>query len=53
MATATVSPALTSEQVRAAVADVPDVWLEDEDGFEGPEAVREAYVDQITRRLSR
>ena len=53
MATATVSPTLTSEQVQEAVAEVPDVWLEDEPGFVGPAAVRAAYVEQITRRLAR
>ena len=53
MATAEVAPALTTDQVRAAVAEVPDVWLEGEDGFDTAAAVREAYVEQITRRLAR
>lgn len=53
MATAEVRPSLTEEQVRAAVGDVPDLWLEDEQGFDSPAAVREAYVDQVSRRLVR
>ena len=53
MATADVSPTLTQDQVQSAVADVPDLWLEDEDGFDSPGAVREAYVEQILRRLAR
>jgi hypothetical protein len=53
MATAEVHPGLTEDQVRAAVDDVPDLWLADEDGYDSPAAVRDAYVDQITRRLAR
>ena len=53
MATAEVNPSLTEGQVRAAVDDVPDVWLSEEPGFDSPTAVRDAYVDQITRRLAR
>jgi hypothetical protein len=53
MATAAVQPQLTTAQVEAAVADVPDLWLEGEDGFDSPAAVRAAYLDQITRRLAR
>ena len=53
MATEEVHPSLTPEQVRAAVAEVPDAWLEGEDGFDSPDAVRAAYVDQVLRRLAR
>jgi hypothetical protein len=53
MATAEVSPTLTEAEVTAAVAEVPDVWLEGEDGFDSAAAVRAAYVEQITRRLVR
>jgi hypothetical protein len=53
MATASVSPVLTEEQVRAAVDDVPNVWLTDEPGFDSPAEVRAAYVEQILRRLAR
>ena len=53
MATADVQPALTKEQVRAAVDAVPDVWLEGEEGFGSPADVRDAYVDQLMRRLAR
>ncbi|GAA2753099.1 HipA family kinase [Kitasatospora cinereorecta] len=38
--------------VAAAVAAIPAVWLEDEPGFESPEAVREAYAAQLTARLA-
>ena len=34
------------------VADVPDVWLEDEPGFATADAVREAYVTQLLRRVA-
>jgi hypothetical protein len=53
MATTTVTPTLTQEQVTAAVAEVPDVWLEGEEGFGSPAEVRAAYVDQLLRRLAR
>lgn len=53
MATAEVSPTLTPDQVRTAVDDVPDLWLEGEEGFASPAAVRDAYVDQLSRRLAR
>ena len=53
MATAEVTPALTEAQVRAAVDEVPDVWLEGEEGFDSPAAVRDAYVDQLMRRSAR
>ena len=52
MATAEVALTLTEAQVRSAVDDVPDLWLDGEEGFASPAAVRDAYVDQITRRLA-
>jgi hypothetical protein len=51
MATAAVTPSLTTSQVAAAVDEVPDLWLEDEAGFDSPAAVRAAYVGLIGRRL--
>jgi hypothetical protein len=49
-ATATVTPSLSEEQLVAAVADVPDAWLEDEPGFASPESVRQAYVAKLAER---
>ena len=34
------------------VADVPDVWLADEPGFASTDAVRAAYVGQLTARVA-
>lgn len=31
---------------------VPDAWLEDEPGFDSPDALREAYVDHLLRRVA-
>ncbi len=42
---------VTRERLEQAVALVPDVWLEDEPGFEDAAAVRAAYVDHLVRRL--
>ncbi|HEX4698563.1 MAG TPA: HipA family kinase [Actinomycetes bacterium] len=46
------TPWVTSESLRSAVADVPDEWLDGEPGFDGPGAVRSAYIDQLAARLS-
>ena len=46
------SPLVTAELLEAAVTDVPDVWLHGEPGFPSPEAVRDAYVGQLTARLA-
>jgi len=45
------TPLVTDELVRAAVAEVPELWLSDEPGFESADAVRVAYVDQLLGRL--
>ncbi len=50
-ADAALVPALTPEVLREAVALVPDEWLRDEPGFEGPEEVRSAYVEYLSARL--
>jgi hypothetical protein len=52
MATAVVAPALSDQQVRDAIADVPDLWLTDEPGFDSPDAVREAYAAMLLERLA-
>ena len=46
------APLVTSDAVEQAAALVPDVWLVDEPGFDGPDAVRAAYVDHLLRRLA-
>ena len=43
-----VTEALLGEVLRL----VPDVWLDGEPGFERADAVRAAYVDHLTRRVS-
>ena len=47
-----VQPSLERDQLEAAVADVPDTWLEGEEGFDSPEAVRHAYVHKLLQRLA-
>jgi hypothetical protein len=44
------APRVTRPLLEEVLALVPDVWLEDEPGFAGPDAVREAYVAQLLRR---
>jgi hypothetical protein len=51
-ADAELAPRVTGETLRGAVADVPDAWLTGEPGFDGPDAVRMAYVGQLAGRLS-
>jgi hypothetical protein len=48
-ADAALAPLLTSELVRAAVALIPDRWL-DVPGFAGPAQVREAYATRLLAR---
>jgi hypothetical protein len=45
------APALTPEALRVAIDLVPDEWLRDEPGFEGPEEIRSAYVEYLSARL--
>jgi len=46
------APLVTAELLVAAVIDVPDEWLTSEPGFPSPDAVRDAYVGQLTARLA-
>ena len=46
------APLVTAELVAQAAARVPDLWLEDEPGFDTAQAVREAYVDHFARRVA-
>jgi hypothetical protein len=50
-AAAALAPLVTNEVLAAAVADVPDVWLADEEGFASPAEVRAAYVARLRARL--
>ena len=45
------APLVTAETLAAAVAEVPDVWLADEPGFDSVDAVRRAYVERLLARL--
>lgn len=40
------------ELLTEVVADVPDEWLTDEPGFDGPDAVRRAYVEVLLERAA-
>jgi hypothetical protein len=46
------APLLTQETLRSVVGLIPDEWLCDEPGFEGPQEVRSAYVDYLSARLA-
>jgi hypothetical protein len=50
-AAATLAPLVTAQALTAAVADVPDLWLTDEPGFDSPAQVRAAYVARLLARL--
>ena len=50
-ADSSLAPLVTDELVRAAVAQVPELWLSDEPGFDSVDAVRLAYVEQLLGRL--
>ncbi|GAA3394082.1 HipA family kinase [Cryptosporangium minutisporangium] len=45
------APRVTDAVLAAAVAEVPDVWLADEPGFDSVDHVRRAYVDRLRARL--
>ncbi|MFE1955285.1 HipA family kinase [Streptomyces sp. NPDC059524] len=51
-AAAELAPRVTEAVLAAAVADVPDVWLTDEPGFDSPDAVRRAYVETLHARVA-
>ncbi|MEV5609970.1 HipA family kinase [Streptomyces sp. NPDC052225] len=46
------APLVTAETLADAAAAVPDVWLVDEPGFDGPDAVRRAYVETLLERAA-
>ncbi|MER5195148.1 HipA family kinase [Streptomyces sp. NPDC002755] len=51
-ADAELAPRVTEELLRRIVAEVPDAWLADEEGFTTPDAVREAYVRYLHARAA-
>ena len=51
-ADASAAAALTVDVLQAAVATVPDGWLEDEPGFATADDVRAAYVEVLSGRLA-
>jgi hypothetical protein len=48
---AVMSASITPELVREIVALVPDAWLAADTAFGTPAAIRDAYVNHLTRRL--
>ncbi|MGW1895575.1 HipA family kinase [Streptomyces sp. NPDC002004] len=51
-AAADLAPRVTEELLTEAAALVPDEWLEGEAGFDGPDAVRRAYVAALLPRAA-
>lgn len=51
-AAATLAPRITEELLTEVTADVPDAWLDGEPGFDGPDAVRRAYVGVLLERAA-
>ncbi|HEU5006909.1 MAG TPA: hypothetical protein VFT67_08055, partial [Jatrophihabitantaceae bacterium] len=49
-ADAALAPRVTPAVLAAAAASVPEPWLAGEPGFDGPDAVRAAYVDELSAR---
>ncbi|MER6562788.1 HipA family kinase [Streptomyces sp. NPDC001027] len=46
------APRVTEELLRTIVAEVPDAWLDGEEGFATPDALREAYVRYLHARVT-
>jgi hypothetical protein len=51
-ADAALAPSVTEAVLREVVGLVPDEWLDDEPGFDGAEAVRDAYVGYLLTRVA-
>ncbi|MCW2599047.1 MAG: aminotransferase class [Frankiales bacterium] len=51
-ADALLRPLVTRALLTEVLADVPDLWLTDEEGFASPTRLREAYVDHLLARLA-
>ncbi|MQA97136.1 MAG: aminotransferase class I and II [Streptosporangiales bacterium] len=51
-ADAALAPLVTPDLLDSVLARVPDAWLAGEAGFDGPEAVRAAYAEYLTLRVT-
>ncbi|CAM5313168.1 hypothetical protein GCM10010329_59460 [Streptomyces spiroverticillatus] len=51
-AAAKLAPLVTEELLTEVTAQVPDVWLADEPGFDSTDALRRAYVDALLPRAA-
>ncbi|MDH2390151.1 hypothetical protein QCN29_15400 [Streptomyces sp. HNM0663] len=51
-AAAELAPQVTEKLLTEVTAEVPDAWLADEHGFDGPDAVRRAYVETLLPRAA-
>lgn len=51
-AAAELAPLITEELLTAVTAEIPDVWLTDEPGFEAPDALRRAYAEVLLARAT-
>ncbi|GHE57879.1 hypothetical protein GCM10018785_28740 [Streptomyces longispororuber] len=49
-ADAKLAPLVTEDLLREITAEVPDAWLADEPGFDGPDELRAAYVTYLAAR---
>jgi hypothetical protein len=51
-AAAALAPQVTEELLAEVTAEIPDVWLADEPGFDTPDALRRAYADPLLARAA-
>ncbi|WP_328507623.1 HipA family kinase [Streptomyces sp. NBC_00391] len=51
-AAAALAPQVTEELLAEVTAEIPDVWLADEPGFDTPDALRRAYAEPLLARAA-
>jgi hypothetical protein len=51
-AAAALAPQITEELLAEVTAEIPDVWLADEPGFDTPDALRRAYAEPLLARAA-
>ncbi|SPF04637.1 HipA family kinase [Streptomyces sp. MA5143a] len=51
-AAAALAPRITEELLAEVTAEIPDVWLADEPGFDTPDALRRAYAEPLLARVA-
>ncbi|MDX2605946.1 hypothetical protein PV379_25780 [Streptomyces caniscabiei] len=51
-AAAELAPLVTEDLLAEVTAEIPDVWLTDEPGFETPDALRRAYAEPLLARAA-